>query len=75
MERMPTGADPAASDQAGHQDCLECRLIGTGALGALSVYFAVLTSSLPKSAGVTHRRFNITCSCGFAVASVLRFFA
>ena len=65
----------ATSKGEHHQDCLECRLIGTGSLAALSVYFAYLTHTLPKGAGVTHRRFNICCSVGFAAASVARFFA
>ena len=64
-----------SAPQQPHQDCLECRLIGTGALAALSVYFAYLTHTLPKGAGITHRRFNICCSIGFAAGSVARWFA
>lgn len=64
-------AQPASESQ----DCLECRLIGTGALTALSGYFVYLTHTLPSTATVFHRRFNLSCSVGFALAAIARFLA
>ena len=56
-------------------DCLECKLVGTGAMLGLSGYFAYLTNQLPANAGVGHRRFNIVMCVGFAAAGVMRFLA
>lgn len=75
VKKSEIGMVATSTPQQPHQDCLECRLIGTGALAALSVYFAYLTHTLPKGAGITHRRFNICCSIGFAAGSVARWFA
>ena len=56
-------------------DCLECRLIGTGSMLALSGYFVFLTQQLPKTATLFQRRFNVAMSFAFAAAGVARFFA
>ena len=68
----------AASDAAPTQrqpkpDCLECRLIGTGSMLAISGYFAYLSRNAP--ALQTQSRFTAALSVVFAAAGVARFFA
>ena len=68
----------AASDAAPAQrqpkpDCLECRLIGTGSMLAISGYFAYLSRNAP--ALQTQSRFTAALSVVFAAAGVARFFA
>lgn len=54
-------------------DCLECRLIGTGAMVTFSGYFAYLAHVAPVAS--TNRRFGIVCSIGFACAGIARWCA
>ena len=54
-------------------DCLECRLIGTGAMLSFSAYFAYLTQS--GAAWTSHRKFSACMSIGFAAAGLFRFLA
>ena len=54
-------------------DCLECRLIGTGSMLAISGYFAYLSRHAP--ALQTQSRFTAALSVVFAAAGVARFFA
>ena len=70
----------AASDAAPTQrqpkpDCLECRLIGTGSMLAISGYFAYLSQQKPTLPHPTHARFTAGLSVVFAAAGVARFFA
>ena len=64
--RAVEGAPPA--------DCLECRLIGTGAMLGISGYFAYLSRGL-ASASATERRFSAFMSVGFALAGATRWFS
>ena len=54
-------------------DCLECRMIGTGAMLGISGYFAYLSRRLASGA-VTERRFMTAMSVGFAIAGATRWF-
>ena len=83
LDASCTQGDPsrfamAASDAAPTQrqpkpDCLECRLIGTGSMLAISGYFAYLSRNAP--ALQTQSRFTAALSVVFAAAGVARFFA
>ena len=55
------------------RDCLECRMIGTGAMLGISGYFAYLSRRLASGA-TTERRFMAAMSIGFAVAGATRWF-
>ena len=54
-------------------DCLECRMIGTGAMLSFSGYFAYLAHGV-KPTAVHERRFSLLCSVGFAAAGAYRWF-
>lgn len=57
-------------------DCLECRLIGTGAMLSVSAYFAYFASGKSGNAAWTsHRKFSTACSVAFALAGLARFLA
>jgi hypothetical protein len=59
-------------EQAG--DCLECRLIGTGAMLSVSAYFAYFATGA-NAAWTSHRKFSAAMSVCFALAGVARFVA
>ena len=55
-------------------DCLECRMIGSGAMLCISGYFAYLSHSAMLKASTGERRFSAVMSVGFAIASATRWF-
>jgi hypothetical protein len=57
------------------EDCLECKVIGSGAMFSLSGYFVYLRSSRISSATAGIRSFNGAMSLAFAAAGVARLFA
>ena len=65
--------DAASTQRQPKPDCLECRLIGTGSMLAISGYFAYLSRHAP--ALQTQSRFTAALSVVFAAAGVARFFA
>ena len=65
--------DAAPTQRQPKPDCLECRLIGTGSMLAISGYFAYLSRNAP--ALQTQSRFTAALSVVFAAAGVARFFA
>ena len=66
-------SDAAPAQRQPKPDCLECRLIGTGSMLAISGYFAYLSRHAP--ALQTQSRFTAALSVVFAAAGVARFFA
>ena len=54
------------------QDCLECRLIGSGSMAAIATYFFFHWKTLPRSADPTHRRFHAVLGTVFAAAGLAR---
>lgn len=58
------------------EDCMECKLIGSGAMFGLSGYFGYLARGA-QFAGTTAglRSFNAAMSVAFAAAGLARFFA
>ena len=56
-------------------DCLECRMVGSGAMASLSLYFFYHAQRTHTSAKPSHLRFNAALSVVFAAASVTRWFA
>ena len=63
----------ARSADAPHEDCLECRMIGTGAMLGISGYFVYLSRGL-KSSTQGDRRFSAAMSVCFAMAGAYRWF-
>ena len=63
-----------SNDDGEFVDCLECRMIGTGAMLGISGYFAYLSRGL-ASASATERRFSAFMSVGFALAGATRWFS
>ena len=55
------------------EDCLECRLIGTGAMLGISGYFVYLSRGLTSST-MGDRRFSAAMSVVFAMAGAARWF-
>ena len=55
------------------QDCLECRMIGTGAMLGISGYFAYLARGV-STAPTNDRRFTAAMSVVFATAAATRWF-
>ena len=55
-------------------DCLQCRLIGTGAMFSVSAYFAYFATG-SNAAWKSHRNFSACMSLGFALAGIARFLA
>ena len=70
---LPMSTDAAPTQRQPKPDCLECRLIGTGSMLAISGYFAYLSRNAP--ALQTQSRFTAALSVVFAAAGVARFFA
>jgi len=62
-----------SNDDGEFVDCLECRMIGTGAMLGFSGYFAYLANGV-KPKAINERRFSLLCSAGFAVAGAYRWF-
>ena len=65
---------PAAQEEAERappHDCLECRMIGSGAMFSISAYFAYLSRGL-QTASKNDRRFSAVMSVCFAVAGATR---
>ena len=56
------------------EDCLECKLIGSGTMLALSGYFVYLNNTAPKNSPISPR-FNTFLAAGFAAAAVVRLLA
>ena len=69
-ERPPRDADAPAP-----ADCLECRLIGTGAMLGISGYFVYLARVGSSTAGSSHQRFSAAMAMCFAGAAVARWLA
>ena len=70
---MADAARRAADDAADVHDCLECRMIGTGAMLGISGYFVYLSRGF-SSASVGEKRFSAFMSVCFAAAGAARWF-
>ena len=64
-----TGYPPAAEVN----DCLECKLVGSGAMFALSGYFVYLNHTATKP-NLSSPRLNLVMAACFAAAGVARVF-
>jgi len=69
------GKNDTSLKQEPIEDCLECKLIGTGAMLSISGYFLYLARSAQfANAPSAVRSFNITMSVTFAFSALGRFF-
>ena len=67
---------PTASARPPPEDCLECKLIGSGTMLSISGYFVYLNnSSHAAKFGPNSIRFNTLMAAGFAAAAVARLLA
>jgi hypothetical protein len=57
---------------AAPNDCLECRLIGSGSMLAISAYFLVQLKAMKPTVSQSHRRFHAGLSAVFAMAGIAR---
>ena len=60
-------------DLRGTEDCLQCRLIGSGAMAGLSAYFYSFYRMAPAQSSLAHRRAHAALSVAFATAAIARF--
>ena len=70
----PSGQRPQVEEGEVPHDCLECRLIGSGAMLSLSGWFFYHSQGMARAVNPTHLRFNAAMGVGFACAGVYRFF-
>ncbi len=62
---------PRAAEAAAPQDCMQCRVIGTGVCTAASAYLALQLARVPAPVGV-HRAALVTFAVGFAALGATR---
>ena len=66
-KRPPPGEEPPV------EDCLECKLVGSGSMFALSGYFVYLNHTATKP-NLSSPRLNLVMAACFAAAGVARVF-
>jgi hypothetical protein len=54
------------------EDCLECKLVGSGTMFALSGYFVYLNRTITKPNNLSSPRLNTVLAVCFAAAGVAR---
>ena len=64
---------PRTNVESDHHDCLECRMIGTGAMLTISGYMLYISRTTPL-AEVGNKRFAAAMSVVFAAAGATRWF-
>ena len=57
------------------EDCLECKLIGSGAMFSLAGYFFWQARAMKASPSPSHLHFTAAMGAGFAAAGLLRLLA
>ena len=77
LPSVPAAAALTMAGGADSEDCLECKLVGSGAMFSLSGYFFYLSRSPRFSSSSTSglRSFNGVMCAAFAAAGVARLFA
>ena len=68
-KRPPTGEEAPPVE-----DCLECKLVGSGTMFALSGYFVYLNLTATKQPNLSSPRLNFVMAACFAAAGVARVF-
>ena len=71
MSRYLKPRPPPCEESLTPEDCLECKLVGSGAMFALSGYFALLNYTTTKP-NLSSPRLNTVMAVCFAAAGVAR---
>ena len=75
---MNTGGPQAqrqSSSRSSDKDCLECRVIGTGALGGSSLYVLYHQQQIPRGTNPLNRLSLALFSAALGAGAVWRWFA